>query len=146
MFYIWAVVMYVTISISCDVLHCFWQKWSIFCWGLDKAHAANFIGLLNANFASELLEDICGFVYVLLWNCAKTSPGEHQFEKVFGGGVCLICLLGCFCAERFSLKCREKSVQCLINRICKFVTSHNFSVERHICMVTPIFFSHRKYF
>ena len=86
------------------------------------------------------------FVYVLLWNCAKTSPGEHQFEKVFGGGVCLICLLGCFCAERFSLKCREKSVQCLINRICKFVTSHNFSVERHICMVTPIFFSHRKYF
>ena len=51
-----------------------------------------------------------------------------------------------FAQNNFFLKCREKSVQCLINRIYKFVTSHNFSVERHFCMVTPILFSHHKYF
>ena len=36
-FYICAVVMNVAFSISCVFLHCFWQKWSTFCSGLDKA-------------------------------------------------------------------------------------------------------------
>ena len=118
---------------------------------ISNTTRGEFLRPLNANFASELLADILGFVYVLRWNCAKTSPGGLLKKRtLIWEGVCGRRLFDMFVAlflrRAIYFNCREKSVQCLINRIYKFVTTHNFSVERHFCMLTPILFSHRKYF
>ena len=106
MFYIWAVVMCVIFSISCDVLHCFWQKWSIFCQGLEFC---------------KRTPGGCFWLYVgVTMELRQNIPGMFIEEKNTNLRRCLRAAFvwyfckRCFCAERFFKiypKCREKSVQ-----------------------------------
>ena len=147
-----------TFSISCDFLQWFWRKWSIFCSGLDQAkrfytlHAANFIDLLKANFAKRTPRLFVGVKMELRQNIPRRFIEEKNtnLRRCLRAAFVWYFCKRCFRVERFFFsiygKCREKSVQCLINRICKFVTSENFSVEKHFCIITPILFCHRKCF
>ena len=139
--------MYVTFSISCDVLHCFWQGKTI-----SYATCGEFLRPIKCEFRKRTPGGYFRLCVRVTMELRQNIPRRFTEEENTNLRRCLqaafvwyVCN-AVFAQNNFFLKCREESVQCLINRIYKFVTSHNFSVERHFCMVTPILFSHHKYF
>ena len=106
MFYIWAVVMYVIFSISsCDVLHCFWQNWSIFCRGLEFCkRTPGGCFRLCVGVTMELRQNIPG-------RFIQQTP---IWEGVCGRRLFDIFVNAVFAQNDFSKiypKCREQSVQ-----------------------------------